>query len=92
MDSFVVDFYCAEAHLIVELDGTSHDGKEHYDVIRQNRLQERGYVVLRFRNQDVYENLEGFLECILEACRNVRGAEMQTAPHPNPLPADGERE
>jgi very-short-patch-repair endonuclease len=92
VDSFVADFYCAKAHLIVELDGTSHDGKEHDDVIRQKRLEERGYVVLRFRNQDVYENLEGFLVRILDACRNARGAGMHTAPHPNPLPADGERE
>ena len=63
---FVVDFYCAESRLIVELDGTSHEGREEQDLRRQKEFEELGFTVLRFRNHEVYENLEGFLERVLD--------------------------
>jgi len=50
-----------EARLIVELDGTTHEGKEQHDLTRQEKLEALGYTVPRFRNHEVYENLEGFL-------------------------------
>jgi len=78
VDSFVVDFYCAAVRLIVELDGSSHEGRERYDLIRERDLEKRGFTVLRFRNHEVYENLEGFLDRVLDMCRKT--------PHPNPLP------
>jgi hypothetical protein len=67
--SFVVDFYCAESRVIVELDGTTHEGREAQDLRRQKELEELGFTMLRFRNHEVYENLEGFLERVLYVCR-----------------------
>ena len=63
---FILDFYCAEAHLVVEVDGTIHDSpdvKEH-DALRSEHLERYGYRVLRVRNEDVIADLPGVLAMI----------------------------
>jgi len=61
---YVVDFFCAEAKLVVEVDGGQHadDGDT-----RTRWLAARGYRVIRFWNNDVLANTEGVLQMILEA-------------------------
>ncbi len=71
---FIVDFVCAEHMLIVELDGGQHDAQAAADARRTAFLEERGYRVLRFWNNDVLANTEGVLEVILNA--------VGAAPHP----------
>ncbi|MGS2765117.1 endonuclease domain-containing protein [Sinomicrobium sp. M5D2P9] len=58
--NYIVDFYCAKAHLIIELDGKVHNNPqaEEYDFIRTEELNKKGYTVLRFENKMVFENLE----------------------------------
>ena len=86
---YIVDFYCAAATLVVELDGESHVGKEGRDARRQQTLERHGYKVLRFWDTDVYDNLEGVLEGIWRECL-ARSA--GPPPHPQPLsPEAGER-
>ena len=61
IDNYIVDFYCAAAALIIELDGSQH-GKEaavKYDQIRTENLGERGLTVLRVPNRQVNENFWG---------------------------------
>jgi very-short-patch-repair endonuclease len=60
---YVCDFVCREKLLIVEVDGGQH-GESPADVIRDRRLAEDGYRVLRFWNNDVLGNLEGVLATI----------------------------
>jgi very-short-patch-repair endonuclease len=67
MGSFIVDFFCAKYKLIIELDGAAHDQKIEYDDARTQQLNEFGYRVIRFRNQEVFANLDAVLEHILEA-------------------------
>ena len=63
---YVVDFFCAEARLIVEVDGGQHaDDAE----ARTHWLEARGYRVIRFWNNDVLANTEGMLRMILDALR-----------------------
>jgi adenine-specific DNA-methyltransferase len=81
---YIVDFVCAEAMLVVELDGGQHAELVDYDERRTQYLQSMGYRVLRFWNNDVLANIESVLEVILEAVASA-------APHPGPLPR-GERE
>ncbi|MEK7136878.1 MAG: endonuclease domain-containing protein [Patescibacteria group bacterium] len=69
LGSYIADFFCAEAKLVIELDGSSHDEKQIYDAERTKYLEEKGFRVLRFRNQDVLENMEGVLEEILRLAR-----------------------
>ena len=59
--SYIVDFYCKRAKLIVELDGSQHYDPETaaYDCRRTAYLQSLGYTVLRFTNTDVKTNLSG---------------------------------
>lgn len=67
--SFVVDFYCDRFQLVVEIDGAVHDGQQARDEARTAWLTERGYQIVRFRNEEVLENLSAVLEKILAACR-----------------------
>jgi very-short-patch-repair endonuclease len=65
--TYIVDFLCAEAKLIVEVDGATH-GDAHevaYDERRTAFLNEQGYRVMRCFNADVFENLNGVLDTIL---------------------------
>ncbi|MGQ0636519.1 MAG: endonuclease domain-containing protein [Planctomycetaceae bacterium] len=69
--SYNVDFYCAELKLAIELDGETHyvDGARSRDQKRQRAIETYGIRVLRFLNDDVYENLEGVWEAIVRAAR-----------------------
>jgi very-short-patch-repair endonuclease len=62
---FIVDFRCAEAMLIVEVDGSQHN--QAADASRTRFLEAEGYRVLRFWNTEVLGNLEGVAEVILAA-------------------------
>ena len=64
---FYADFACIERRLIVELDGEPHDWNFVYDSARDRRLTRDGYLVLRFRNEEVQRNLQGVLDSILKA-------------------------
>jgi very-short-patch-repair endonuclease len=82
---YVVDFYCAEAKLVVELDGDSHSEQIGYDAKRTEELGKTGLEVLRFENPDVFDHTELVLEKILDYCLSRR-AVLRSAPHPDPLP------
>ena len=87
IDRFIVDFVCADAKLIIELDGSQHADRTHHDEERTRTLEAMGYLVLRFWNNDVMSNLDGVLEEIL----NTLNQQSPEPPHPTPLPC-GERE
>jgi adenine-specific DNA-methyltransferase len=64
---YFVDLVCAEASLIVELDGGQHAERESYDAARTATLETAGYRVMRCWNNDVLERIEGVLTEILRA-------------------------
>jgi very-short-patch-repair endonuclease len=65
---YVADFFCAAAGLVVELDGDSHVGREDHDARRTADLEAAGLRVVRFWNPEVYDNLDGVLTAIYDAC------------------------
>jgi len=67
-DRFIVDFYCAEHRLVVEIDGDVHAAQTEYDEARTEWLEARGYRVIRFTNQEVRHQLPAVLEAIYTAC------------------------
>jgi very-short-patch-repair endonuclease len=69
IEPFIVDFYCHQAALVIEVDGSVHLDQEEYDRQRDYDLQMLGLRVMRFSNTDVDQNLEGVLEEILQSCR-----------------------
>lgn len=68
---YIVDFCCFETRLIIEIDGSTHSTKEEiqYDEIRQKFLEEQGFLVKRYINLDIKENLISVLEDIVATCR-----------------------
>jgi very-short-patch-repair endonuclease len=66
---YFADFVCREEKLVVEVDGATHstDDERRRDDAREHALRDRGYRVTRFRNDEVYRNIEGVLETILAA-------------------------
>jgi very-short-patch-repair endonuclease len=71
IDIFIADFYCHEKKLIVELDGGIHDTNEQkdYDDGRSFELEEKGFKILRFRNEEVTNGIDQVLIKIIEACK-----------------------
>ena len=67
IERYYADFACVEAGLVVELDGGQHDEQRGYDAQRDARLGELGFRVLRFSNDEVFDNLEGVLTTIQQA-------------------------
>ena len=63
IDQYIVDFFCNELMLAVEIDGESHYGYEQVerDKIRQRNLEQTGVRFLRFTNEDVKRNVQGVL-------------------------------
>ena len=63
----IADFCCAELKLIVEVDGSIHEIEEqhNHDLVRDEWLRERGYTVVRFKNQEVENSLNDVLAQIL---------------------------
>ncbi|MEM6768343.1 MAG: endonuclease domain-containing protein [Bacteroidota bacterium] len=66
LDEFIVDFYCRELRLAIEVDGRSHDQKGAFekDQYRQERLEFLGVRFLRFRDYEVLKDIENVLSRI----------------------------
>ncbi len=76
IERFIVDFYCPEVGLIVEIDGSVHEYTVAEDAIRQEYLESLGLRVLRFSNDDVWHEIEGVVEIIRAA------VQREEKPHP----------
>ena len=71
IDDYIVDFYCAKAGLVIELDGSQHYEAAGLlrDQIRTAQIERHGLLVLRIPNNAVNENLRGVCEYIDAAVR-----------------------
>ena len=83
----IVDFFCTEANLAVELDGSGHC--RHFtqtdDLDRAIELHEKGIRVMRFYNSEVDDNLDGVLNAILLAVdpeKSLWASDADTGPSP----------
>lgn len=65
---FIVDFYCAAARLVVEVDGPVHNRQVDYDAARDDVLAAHGVRILRVRNEAVRFDLASVLTTIRNAC------------------------
>ena len=77
---FILDFYCPEHRLGIELDGESHRYKYDYDEQRTAYLHQQDIRIVRFSNEQVFSCLHGVVEEI------IRVAKGDTDPTPNPSP------
>jgi very-short-patch-repair endonuclease len=70
--NYIVDFYCPEAKLVIEIDGGQHYSEPGIakDAERDCNLADLGLTILRFSAREVFENTEGVLESIYECLPN----------------------
>ena len=81
--NYIVDFYCAKAKLVIELDGGGHYTEEQSknDVIRTKELEKSGLTVLRICNLDIDRNYRGVCEYIdLAVKKSLPQSALLTAP------------
>ena len=76
IEQIIADFYCHAARLIIEVDGGIHQQQQECDRIRDDWASDRGFRVLRFTNQEVFEHIERVLDTI---------AQMLDPSSPNPF-------
>ena len=64
--NYIADFMCKELMLIVEVDGSIHELEEvmNNDKVRQQALEEAGFTVLRFTNEEVLTNIQWVHSCL----------------------------
>lgn len=68
---FILDFFCPELLLCVEIDGNSHDFKSDYDEQRTHFLNSQGITVIRFSNDQVCTNVDGVVSEIIRIAKEL---------------------
>jgi very-short-patch-repair endonuclease len=58
---YILDFYCHEKKLAIEIDGEIHKSRKDYDEYRDEYLESAGITTLRFKNEDVVSNINHVL-------------------------------
>ncbi len=64
--NYIVDLYCRELKLIIELDGFGHDAQMEYDKKRQQQLEQQGFIVLRFQEHEVRRDIDNVTQRIVD--------------------------
>ncbi|MBE6807803.1 MAG: endonuclease domain-containing protein [Ruminococcaceae bacterium] len=87
IDCYIVDFYCHQAKLVIEIDGTQHfeEGGQEYDAMRTMRLEELGLQVIRISNRQINEEFDrvcAYIDCVV----------TNSLSHGVAVPAPSERE
>jgi very-short-patch-repair endonuclease len=80
IEPYIVDYYCADELLVVELDGKSHNETAEYDRQRSDFLGSLGLTVYRITNDEVLTNLDGVAEGILRVVRLGRLKRRESLP------------
>lgn len=88
LDEYIVDFYCAELMLAIEIDGDSHAEQVDYDNRRTLRLNQLGIEVIRYTNQDVSSNPDGVYSDLHEKIK-LRYNKPPQSPTPSKSPLSG---
>ena len=78
IENYIVDFVSFQKRVVIELDGGQHAVDNNKDKERDKFLTNSGYNVLRFWDNEVFENIEGVLEMIMQKCHKG------ISPSPNP--------
>ena len=74
--TYIVDFFCAKAKLVVEVDGDSHADQIEYDQARTTYLNEQGYTGIRFTNREVLRQCEAVVQQIADECQRLTGSDQ----------------
>ena len=78
LDMYIVDFYCAELMLAIEIDGHTHADQERYDKRRTENLNTYGIEVIRYTNAEVLNNLEGVYQNLCKRISAIKALKSAT--------------
>jgi leucyl-tRNA synthetase len=81
IDRFIVDFVCLSKQLVIEVDGDIHDFRKEEDEARTKALNEKGFKVIRFNNEEVIHQTESVINKIVETLNtqtNYPNSEAET--------------
>ncbi len=81
--NYIVDFYCPALKLVIEIDGSSHDNKIKYDLVRDKYLHNLGLKVIHFADTDIKFNMT----MVLDTLHNIIST---TPPFGHPFASEGE--
>jgi len=70
--NYILDFYCAELHLAIEIDGDTHAFTEEYDAARTAAMNALGISVVRYTNDEILNNLEGVYDDLVGRIEQIR--------------------
>ena len=75
--SYIVDFYCLKAKLVIELDGSQHYEPDYQekDRLRDAELNSLGFTVMRFDNHSVMTNIDSVVEAIYQYLIEIKAGE-----------------
>jgi very-short-patch-repair endonuclease len=79
---YIVDFVCLPARLVVEIDGPSHDASSEKDQCRQKLLEDKGYMIVRFSNADVLNDVHAVASTIRQKAKELLQHRWNTDPSP----------
>jgi very-short-patch-repair endonuclease len=77
IDNYIVDFYCHELKLAIEIDGNSHNSDDAFekDIIRQSKLEKLGVIFIRFDNEEVKNDMNNVIRGL-----EIKIKEIQNTP------------
>ena len=78
--NYIVDFYCSNCNVVIEIDGSSHDDKLEYDKKRDEFLEGLGLTVIHINVQEVFNNMDGVMEMLMN---HPALADTKDNNHPN---------
>jgi len=77
MDKFIVDFYCHELNLVIEIDGYTHDYNFVKDTLRQTRLESFGLVVVRFTDADIKKSMNDVIRSLQVIISEIENGKLK---------------
>lgn len=89
ISNYIADFYCHQVKLVIELDGGYHENKEVkiYDAARENEIKSFGVRVLRFKNEEVLNNIERVMATIGDLVLEIKNDAEERARSSNNSPS-----
>ena len=74
LSEYIVDFYCPELMLAIEIDGNSHDYKYEQDIFRQNNLEQLGITFVRFSDLSVKKEMENVIRTLEQTIEELKAS------------------
>ncbi len=65
INGFIIDFYCHELRVAIEIDGKIHEGQKDYDQLRQEMIENENITFIRITNEDIMKDINILLEKII---------------------------